>query len=80
MTEARSALLNGYVSALSATDRDALAAALPGFQKPIDVGVEDDVGVDVWRLQRHFRCIARVDGPAARTALLAAADPEGGDR
>ncbi len=40
ITDARSSLLSGYLSALSGADRDALAAALPGFQKLIDVGVE----------------------------------------
>ncbi|MGB7050670.1 MAG: MarR family transcriptional regulator [Acidimicrobiales bacterium] len=40
ITDARSALLSGYLSALSTAERDALAAALPGFQKLIDVGVE----------------------------------------
>lgn len=40
ITDARSALFSGYLSALSAAERDALAAALPGLRKLIDVGVE----------------------------------------
>jgi DNA-binding MarR family transcriptional regulator len=40
ITDARTALLSGYLSTLSATERDAIAAALPGVQKLIDVGVE----------------------------------------
>ena len=40
ITDARTALLSGYLSTLSAAERDAIAAALPGVQKLIDVGVE----------------------------------------
>lgn len=40
ITDARSALLSGYLSVLSTAERDALAASLPGFQKLIDLSVE----------------------------------------
>jgi DNA-binding MarR family transcriptional regulator len=46
MSDARAAVLDRYLGALSPTERDALAAALPGLSKLIDRGTDEQGAPD----------------------------------
>ena len=49
ITRARAAVLGRYLDGLTDTERDALAAALPGLTRLIELGTGDQVGSDSGR-------------------------------